>query len=294
MDFDDFDAVRAVVRAGTFSAAAIELHVAQPALSRRIARIERELGASLFDRLPRRAAPTALAVALARAAARLESERVLALQEVDAIVRGRAGTVRMSCLAGGIAILARGLARFHHSHPDVWIEIEAHGTEDAVHALREREVDLATLPGASVSADMECRKLARWRAVVVVRPDHPIASRDSVPIAHLAGEPVLLLSPDFMVTQHVVAMAGRAGVQLRPRLRNGTTEAVLSLSRRGLGAGIVPDSVRLPTGVVGVPLAGQGASAEFDYVVAWLRDRTLATAAMELVDTLVRDTAAFR
>ncbi|HLF22785.1 MAG TPA: LysR family transcriptional regulator, partial [Burkholderiales bacterium] len=62
MDSDDLAAVRAIVRAGTFSAAADDLRVAQPALSRRIARLEAELGGRLFDRLPRHAAPTALGV----------------------------------------------------------------------------------------------------------------------------------------------------------------------------------------------------------------------------------------
>ncbi|MGZ4241920.1 MAG: hypothetical protein ACXVQ7_09980, partial [Actinomycetota bacterium] len=68
----------------------------------------------------------------------------------------------------------------------------------------------------------------------------------------------------------------------------------LSLARRGWGVGVLPDSVRIPPDLVSVPLARAGASAEFDYVIAWLADRTLPAAASALVQTLVRETAAFR
>ena len=84
-------------------------------------------------------------------------------------------------------------------------------------------------------------------------------------------------------------------------MRNSTTldlwiscEAVLSLARRGWGVGVLPDSVRIPADVVSVPLARAGTSADFDYVVAWIADRTLPPAAGDLIETLVKETAAFR
>jgi DNA-binding transcriptional LysR family regulator len=294
MDLDDFAAVRAVVRHGTFSAAADALHVSQPALSRRVARIEDELGGKLFDRGARHAAPTALGRALAEAGQRVEAERDRALEEASDVVAGRSGTIRIASLAGGIPVLARGLARFQEMHPRVWVELRTLGPDDAVDALRSREVDLATLPGSAVAPDMRSRKLARWKPVVVVRPDHRFAAVSSIPIGDLADEPVLMLAPEFMVARHVMDMAARGGVRLRPRLLDGTPEAVLALARRGWGAGVVPDSVRLPAGVVAVPIAGRTSSREFDYVVAWLSGRTQSPSAARLVWVLARETAAFR
>jgi DNA-binding transcriptional LysR family regulator len=115
-----------------------------------------------------------------------------------------------------------------------------------------------------------------------------------VTIARIASEPLLMLAPEFMVTSHVMNLAARTGLQLRTRLRDGTPDAVLSLARRGWGVGVLPDSVRVPADVAVVPLARAGASADFDYVLAWLRDRTLPPAARALVEDLVRETAAFR
>lgn len=294
VDLEDLAAVRAIASAGTFSAAARELLVAQPALSRRIALLERELGGRLFDRLPRHAAPTALGMSVASAAARILAEVERAKEDADAVVAGAAGRIRMSSLAGGIAALARGIARFQERHPAVELELRALPAEEAVLALHERTVDIATLPGSALEPGMRSRKIARWRVMVVVRPDHPFARRRSVTIAQLAAEPLLMLAPEFMVARHVANLARRTGIRLRVRLGDATPEAVLALARRGWGVGVLPDSVRMPADVVAVPLARAGTSADFDYVIAWLGERTLPAAAGALVETLVRETAAFR
>jgi DNA-binding transcriptional LysR family regulator len=294
MDLEDLAAVQAVVHQGTFSAAAVSLKVAQPALSRRIQRLERELGGLLFDRLPRHAAPTPLGDAVAGAAAAILNEVESARADAMAIARGAAGRIRMSSLAGGIPALARGLSLFQQHHPEVVVELRALDAEAAVHALRERRVDLATLPGSAVEPGLRARKLARWRVVLAVRPDHPFASKRAVPISALEDQPLLMLAPEFMVSRHVMDLAERTGVRLQPRLRDASPEAVLSLARRAWGIGVLPDSVRIPAELVSVPLARAGASAEFDYVIAWLVDRTLPPAAGALVQTLVKETAAFR
>lgn len=294
MDLEDLAAVDAVVRAGTFSAAAEVLQIAQPALSRRIARLERELGGRLFDRLPRHAASTALGASLAGAARRILGDVERAREDALAITRGAAGNIRVSSLAGGIPALARGLARFQERHPRVVVELRALEADAAVRALHDRVVDLATLPGSALEPGMRARKLARWRVFLVVRPEHAIARRRSASIQHVAGEPLLMLAPEFMSTPHVLSLAARAGVQLQVRLRDATPDAVLSLARRGWGVGILPNSVRIPPELVAVPLADAGTSADFDYVIAWLEDRTLPPAADALVDSLVRETAAFR
>jgi DNA-binding transcriptional LysR family regulator len=294
MDLEDLAAVRAIVEAGTFSAGAASLRVTQPALSRRVARLERELGGRLFDRLPRHAAPTPLAETLAGSAAAILNEIETARADAMAVARGAAGRIRMSSLAGGIPALARGLSLFQQRHSDVVVELRALDAEAAVHALRERRVDLATLPGSALEPGLRSRKLARWRVILAVRPDHPFARKNAVAISALEDEPLLMLAHEFMVSRHVMDLAERTGVRLQPRLRDASPEAVLSLARRGWGIGVLPDSVRIPAELVSVPLARAGASAEFDYVIAWLADRTLPTAGATLVQTLVRETAAFR
>jgi DNA-binding transcriptional LysR family regulator len=294
VNLDDLIAVRTIVATGTFTAAARELRVAQPALSRRISRLEQELGGPLFDRLPRRAAPTALGDSVAAAAARVIADLERAGEDARAIVRGAAGRIRMASLAGGIPALGRGVVRFQDRHPGVVLELSALDANDAVLALREHRVDLATLPGSAVEEGMASRKLGRWGVNAVVRRDHRLAGRKSISITQLATEPLLMLAPEFMVARHVLNLATRTGLRLRIRLRNATPEAVLSLARRGWGVGVLPDSVRVPADVAAVPIARAGTSADFDYVVAWLTDPPPAPPVLELIESLVRETVAFR
>src|SRR5919108_4983725 len=138
VDLEDLTAVRTIAETGTFTAAARAMKVAQPALSRGISRLERELGGRLFDRLPRHAAPTALGEALASAAARTLAEVERAREEALAIARGAAGRIRMSSLAGGIPALARGLAKFSEAYPGVEIELRTLESAEAAAALRDR------------------------------------------------------------------------------------------------------------------------------------------------------------
>src|SRR5919108_6391602 len=213
VDLEDLTAVRTIAETGTFTAAARAMKVAQPALSRGISRLERELGGRLFDRLPRHAAPTALGEALASAAARTLAEVERAREEAMAIARGAAGRIRMSSLAGGIPALARGITRFQHRHPDVALDLRTLDAEAAVLALHEREIDIATLPGSALEPAMRSRRLARWRVVLAVRPEHPLARRRSVTITQMAEHPLLMLAPEFMVTRHVPSLATRTGLR---------------------------------------------------------------------------------
>jgi DNA-binding transcriptional LysR family regulator len=283
-----------VLDAGTVSEAAARMHTAQPALSRRMARIEHELGGRLFERLPRRVVPTALGQLIAEAAVRLENERRRVLDNARTLVLGTTGTVRVSSLAGGVSLLAHGLARFQAEHPEVWVELRVLGAAPAVLALRGLDVDLATLPGKAVPADIEHQKLAQWRVVLAVKPDHPFAKSRRVALAELAREPLLMLTDEFIVSRYVRTLAERRGVALRARLDGGSPDAVISLARHGLGVGVLPDSVRLPRGLVGVALADQPKARESDYVVAWLGSTPPSEAARALVQTLVTETRVFR
>lgn len=294
MNLEDLVAVRAIIDAGTFTAAARQLHVAQPALSRRISRLESELGGRLFERLPRHAAPTALGESVAVAAGRMIAELDRAREDAVAIARGAAGRIRMSSLAGGIPALARGIVRFQERNQEVLLELTALDADDAVRALREHRVDLATLPGSAVGEGMASRTLGRWRVNAVVSRGHRFARRRSVPVTELAREPLLMLAPEFMVARHVLNLATRTGLRLQIRLSNATPEAVLSLARRGWGVAVLPDTVRVPADVVAVPLARAGTREDFDYVIAWLTDPAPSPAVLELVETLDRETAAFR
>jgi DNA-binding transcriptional LysR family regulator len=173
-----------------FGRAAERLHVAQPAVSQQIARLERELGTRLLDRSPRK-------VALTDAGTRVLDAARDALAAADRVaVAARLGwgstTVRIGTAAGLTARLERGIDALHAQHPEFELVLADLPLTDRLTALRRGELDLALARGRIFGPGL--RALPAWteplHAVVSVR--HPLARRDAVALRELAGSTLRL------------------------------------------------------------------------------------------------------
>ncbi len=138
----------AVERAGTFTAAAEELHVSQPALSQSLAELERRLGARLFERDGRRRRLTVAGEEVARFAAEVigrgeELRDSLAAQEV-----GRAGTLDVGMIdAASLYLLPAAIEAYRQARPEVRLSIIVDDSSSLLARLRQFEIDLAIVVG---------------------------------------------------------------------------------------------------------------------------------------------------
>jgi DNA-binding transcriptional LysR family regulator len=194
--------LRAVAQAGSFSAAADSLDYTQPAVSKMVAALEREVGATLIDRGTRPLRLTDAGEALAsRAAAALEqlATAQLEIEAVSRLDRGRVSVATFSSAGSGLVVTA--LCALREQHPGVEVAIaERSMPSAAIAGLRECEHDLAITfdhPGAGVfiAEDLEVTPLMDDPMDLVVSRDHPLAGRKRVAFADLAHERWLL--PDF-------------------------------------------------------------------------------------------------
>ncbi|WP_329402319.1 LysR family transcriptional regulator [Streptomyces melanogenes] len=165
-----------------FGRAAERLHIVQSAVSQQVRRLERELGAELFDRSPRH-------VRLTGAGERLlpEARTVLAAAErARAAVRGRTG-LRLGTSTGLGAHLDRVLDRFAALAPDTPVELVSAATRDRLEQVADGRLDAAfvrsTAPGTGV------RILPLWEdpLVAAVPAAHPLARAADVAVGELAG-----------------------------------------------------------------------------------------------------------
>ena len=224
MSFGDVQRLRAfalVVDLGSISAAASVLGYTQSAVSQQLAALEREVGAALVDRSQRPLRPSRVGAHL-----RPHVERVLAaLGAAEAAVEDlRGGTPRLrlaafpSALSSFVATAVRDLRR---THSQLVIEVLQLETREAVERLRAGDADLAVvhhMPGATVpeTAGMQRRPLLVDHLHVVVPEGHPLARRDTVSVADLEGEPLILPRRDTpagrfrSVVEHLCAQAGFA------------------------------------------------------------------------------------
>lgn len=169
-----------------FGRAADRLHIAQPAVSRQIARLERELGVRLFDRSPRRVRLTAAGHRVLDPA----REALAAADRVRVVAREQAGVMRIGTGPGQFtARLERGIDALREQAPAFDVVLVDLPLPARLNALRQGEIDLALVRGVRSAPGL--RVLPTWTEALfaVVSARHPAAGRAGVGAAELAGGP---------------------------------------------------------------------------------------------------------
>lgn len=183
--------VVAVAEMKSFTRAAERCLVVQSALSHQVARLERELGAKLFERTSRRVRLTAAGEAFLPAA----RECLGAAEQARARVAEAVGEVRGRLSVGLIPTVAavdvpRALREFRQRHPHVRIELRVAASDDLIEKVREGSIEVAFLglPTNHRPEGVASNELARDRLVAVVAPGHPLADEETVCLKQLASE----------------------------------------------------------------------------------------------------------
>jgi LysR family transcriptional regulator, transcription activator of glutamate synthase operon len=233
----------AVARLRHFTRASRELHIAQPALSQQIRRLEAELGVDLLWRTSRRVRLTeageVLAVRAQRALAELDSA-VAELQELGGLVHGRL-TVGALPAVGPLDPPAL-LASFHAAHPGLDLFLREETADEVLALLRSDELDLAIsfVDPEGSAADVGRVVLFEEELVLVVARDHPLAARDPVGPADLAGEALIVTTPGSAIRRTIEQALAATGVSARIAFESNERATLLGLAGRGMGVAVLP------------------------------------------------------
>ena len=243
----------AAYRHGSFSAAAEELHMAQPSISEQIRRLEAELGVRLFQRVGRGLTPTEAGHTLRPHAERTLDAAEAARESVVAVRELRGGTATFG--TWGTARYYPGVdfvAEFRRRHPSVRVRVVGQNSSEVVEAVRagELEAGMVALPiddrGLDVQPDHARRdrlRLDRRRRTCAM----PITIEA---LARGAADPVRreLRAPRTPRAASCAELAQRVGVSIQPQIDVEDIEAALELAARGLGDTIVSRGILLALG----------------------------------------------
>jgi DNA-binding transcriptional LysR family regulator len=167
-----------VIEQGSFSRAAQQLGVSQPALSQSIAQIESELGVKLIERTPHGVEPTVYGRALYSRAQAIDRELAQASRDIQELAFGHKGTLTIGASAGAAAsLVATSLCRFLQSQPGTGIQVfEEPSIKSLLGHLHERNVDMLMCQQPHGIALKGARAISLFRAkrVACVRADHPL------------------------------------------------------------------------------------------------------------------------
>jgi len=193
MDMAWLTVFREAARHGTFTGAGESLGYTQSAISRQIALLENELGAVLFERLPRGVRLSDHGEAFLPHAQALLDRMSGARKDLNALTDLSAGRLRLGAFASVDAVLVpRALAAFRAAHPDVSISLSEGLSLQLLGRLLAGELDVALVaayPGTPFDADLyDLRLLTEDPVLVALHPDHPLAGRDDIRLKDLSGE----------------------------------------------------------------------------------------------------------
>ncbi len=281
MELQDLRTFIAVVESGGFGRAADVLHLAQPAVSQQVKRLERRLGATVLRRTTRRVELTPAGEQLLRRARSILAEADRAEEEVRLIESGRAGRVALGFVGTATYDLMPQVARrVRRELPGV--ELDLHGEQLSpalVTALLAGQVDVVAIRDPDPDPALRVRRLRSELLVAVLPADHPGAAADEVALADLRDETFVThpSGPRSVMFAAVMDACRSAGFLPGEVVEVRETAALVAFVAAGTGVALVPEPVRSLAleGVVFRPLAD--VEQRTDLVVATRADETSAT-----------------
>jgi LysR family transcriptional regulator for metE and metH len=264
LDLRHLRLVAAMAESGGQTRAARRLNLTQSALSHQLRELESRIGSPLFIRASRRMVLTAI------------GERVLAsarrvLHEVETLERdlttdttsGGAGVVRLATECYTCYHWLPGVVTaFRQEWPRVDVRIIAEATADPVRALLDGALDLAIVAGDVDERRLGCTSLFEDEQVVVVAPNHPLATQEFVTAEELGSEHLILYTTHSSENSVLREVLRPAGVEPRHLTRVQLTEAIVELVKAGLGVSVLARWAIAPQlrdgTLVGVPLTARG------------------------------------
>lgn len=288
-DIGELQAFIAVAEKLSFRAAAESLFITQPALSRRIDKLERDLKTQLIERTTRRVSLTAAGRQFLEHANAVMDELELAYQGLEARATARTGKVTIACVPSvANHLLPSVLKDFARQRPEVRVKVIDESAQTVLDSVTGGLADFGLNFLGSQEADLEFTPIRAERYIVVVPVGHPLARRKSVAWRALEKEP--LVSVSSTSGNRLLIDSAFAKLKKKPSIQyeiNHVTGAI-NLVSAGLGVAIIPnlalDASQHP-GLVGVPLVDPAISRTLGLIVR--KGDRLHSAAQALADTLV-------
>jgi DNA-binding transcriptional LysR family regulator len=234
---------RTVVDKGSFSQAAEELEVSQPAVSFQIRSLEERLGQRLLDRTGRRVSVTEAGEVVYRYARRmigLEAELEREMGEIGTRVAGR--LVLGSSTGPGEVLLPRLLGAFQRAHPEVRVSLVVSDTQTVCERVLDDELELGVVGAARPQRGLVFEPFVRDELVAIVPPGHRLATRSSVTLEELAAETMLLQQEGSGVRSVVEAAMREGGMRdrdLKVAMELGLQQSVKAAVLDGLGITVI-------------------------------------------------------
>lgn len=228
----------AVARHLSYTRAAREIFLSQPAVSRQIQQLEADLGVSLFERIGRQLHLTGAGQSLEREAAALLAHLERVAESVALHRSAGAGRVRIGAgTTPGTYLLPPVIERFHRRRPELELDYVVGRSRRVEQMILRNEADLGFIGGPPSSAELVSTVVARDEIHCFCGPSHDLASRRRLRPSALSGQRWIAREAGSATRELFEAWLAGQGIAARRSTETASPEAVRTLVAAGLGLG---------------------------------------------------------
>ncbi|MDW6021129.1 LysR substrate-binding domain-containing protein [Mesorhizobium sp. BAC0120] len=234
------EAFRAVIEAGSVTAAAERLRISQPAVSKLIMELEHSTKLTLFARDKRRVIPTPEARLLFEEIDRVFHSMDRIERFADDLREKRAGHVRLGCLPSlGLRVVPDLVARLSLERPDVHLTVHVRTSAKIADWVLSQQIDLGISLLRMDHPSVKVEPLTRANAVCILPPGHPVAAKSTITPEDLTDVPFIGLGREDRAEQMVSRVFDHRGVPRRVQLETNLSAVACRLVSSGAGVSIV-------------------------------------------------------
>jgi DNA-binding transcriptional LysR family regulator len=236
-----------VARSGSISRGAELAHLAVGAASKRISDLETAVGAPLLERHSRGVTLTPAGQALQRHAQRILGDVDQLAAELSDFAAGVVGVVRLwANTSAVIQFLPADIAAFVADNPGIRIELEEGDSTDVVLAVADGRADLCIFAERTAPLGLQSLPYRQDKLVLVVRQDHPLATRESLDFVDATDFEFVSLSAGTSLAQRLQLESAALGRRLKLRIQVRSFDAMCHMVAAGLGVAVLPEAAVLP------------------------------------------------
>ncbi|MBI3044104.1 MAG: LysR family transcriptional regulator [Betaproteobacteria bacterium] len=225
----------AVARHLSFSRAARELHLSQPAVSMQVKQLEGQAGLPLFEQVGKRLYLTEAGGALCRQAHAIQRQIEETAQTLAALKGVNQGTLDITLISTAKYFAPRYLARFCAPYPGVKLKLTVSNRAGLLQRLRDNETDLAIMGHPPEGLDIVAEPFARNPHAIIAPPDHPLARARRVPLRRLAEENFLIREPGSGTRLLMERVFRAHGVSVNAMMEISSDETIKQATMAGMG-----------------------------------------------------------
>jgi len=229
----------AVARLGSYTRAAEQMNLTQPAVSIQVKRLEEQVGLPLFEQVGKRIFLTTAGKEMLNASSDILG-RVSEMEDTIADLQGKVkGPLLLSVVSTTKYFLPHLLGEFLQQYPEVEPRLVFTDQAAVLKRLNNNLDDFIVMGQVPENRDLEALPFLENILVVAAPPDHPLANKKNVSLAEFVKERILVREPESVTRKAVERVLQNHNLLIEPYMELGSNEAIKQAVMAGLGISVI-------------------------------------------------------